>query len=80
MLIFYNVFKVIYDNIEIFNRIWKEKGEVRDYKMEEVDVIRKYFSFSDDEIKKVLIMFREFGFFGIKSFIEVGKVFVEVYF
>ncbi|NJE04393.1 DUF505 family protein [Thermococcus sp. MV11] len=75
----YNVLKVIYENIETFNRIWKEKGEARGYKMEEVDVIRKHLSLSDDEIKKALTMLRELGFLGSKSLTEAGKVLVEAY-
>ncbi|ASJ05919.1 DUF505 family protein [Thermococcus pacificus] len=75
----YNVLKVIYDNLETFNRIWKEKGEARGYKMEEVDVIRKHLSLSDDEIKKALTMLRELGFLGSKSLTEAGKTLVEAY-
>lgn len=75
----YNVLRVIYDNIETFNRIWKEKGEARDYKIEEVDVIRKHLSLSDDEIKKALTMLRQLGFLGSKSLTEAGKVLVEAY-
>ncbi|WP_297507816.1 DUF505 family protein [Thermococcus sp.] len=75
----YNVLRVIYENLEAFNRIWKEKGEVRDYKMEEVDVIRKHLSLSDEEIKKALTMLRQLGFLGSKSLTEAGKVLVEAY-
>ncbi|AFL95609.1 hypothetical protein CL1_1410 [Thermococcus cleftensis] len=75
----YNVLKVIHDNLETFNRIWKEKGEARGYKVEEVDVIRKHLSLSDDEIKKALTMLRELGFLGSKSLTEAGKVLVEAY-
>ncbi|WP_240921923.1 DUF505 family protein [Thermococcus sp. ES12] len=75
----YNVLRVIYENIETFNRIWKEKGEVRGYKMEEVDVIRKHLSLSDDEIKKALTMLRELGFLGSKGLTEAGKILVETY-
>ncbi|MDI3476220.1 MAG: uncharacterized protein PWQ79_2056 [Thermococcaceae archaeon] len=75
----YNVLRVIYDNIETFNRIWKEKGEIKGYKMEEVDVIRKHLSLSEDEIKKALTMLRELGFLGTKSLTEAGKVLVEAY-
>lgn len=75
----YNVLRVIYDNIETFNRIWKEKGEARDYKIEEVDVIRKHLSLSDDEIKKALTMLRQLGFLGTKSLTEAGKTLVEAH-
>lgn len=75
----YNVLRVIYDNIETFNRIWKEKGEIKGYKMEEVDVIRKHLSLSDDEIKKALTMLRQLGFLGTKSLTEAGKTLVEAY-
>ncbi|WP_456367918.1 DUF505 family protein [Thermococcus sp.] len=75
----YNVLRVIYENLETFNRIWKEKGEARGYKMEEVDVIRKHLSLSDDEIKKALTMLRELGFLGSKSLTEAGRVLVEAY-
>ena len=75
----YNVLKVIYDNLETFNRIWKEKGEVKGYKMEEVDVIRKHLSLGDDEIKKALTMLRQLGFLGSKSLTEAGKILVETY-
>ncbi len=75
----YNVLKVIYEELETFNRIWKEKGEIRGYKMEEVDVIRKHLSLSDDEIKKALTMLRQLGFLGSKSLTEAGKVLVEAY-
>ena len=75
----YNVLKVIYEELETFNRIWKEKGEIKGYKMEEVDVIRKHLSLSDDEIKKALTMLRQLGFLGSKSLTEAGKVLVEAY-
>ncbi|MCD6372703.1 MAG: DUF505 family protein, partial [Thermococcus sp.] len=75
----YNVLRVIYDNIETFKGIWKEKGEARDYKIEEVDVIRKHLSLSDDEIKKALTMLRQLGFLGTKSLTEAGKTLVEAY-
>ncbi|ASJ05167.1 hypothetical protein A3L01_07205 [Thermococcus barossii] len=75
----YNVLRVIYENIETFNRIWKEKGEAKGYKMEEVDVIRKHLSLSDDEIKKALTMLRELGFLGSKGLTEAGKILVETY-
>jgi len=75
----YNVLKVIYEELETFNRIWKEKGEVKGYKMDEVDVIRKHLSLSDDEIKKALTMLRQLGFLGSKSLTEAGKVLVEAY-
>ncbi len=75
----YNVLKVIYDNLETFNRIWKEKGEAKGYKMEEVDVIRKHLSLGDDEIKKALTMLRQLGFLGSKSLTEAGKILVETY-
>ncbi len=75
----YNVLKVIHDNLETFNRIWKEKGEVKGYKMEEVDVIRKHLSLGDDEIKKALTMLRQLGFLGSKSLTEGGKTLVEAY-
>ncbi|ACS32949.1 DUF505 family protein [Thermococcus gammatolerans] len=75
----YNVLRVIYEELETFNRIWKEKGEIRGYKMEEVDVIRKHLSLSDDEIKKALTMLRQLGFLGSKSLTEAGKVLVEAY-
>lgn len=76
---FYNVLRAIYENIETFNRIWKEKGEVKGYKMEEVDVIRKHLSLSDDEIKKALTMLRQLGFLGSKSLTGAGRILVEVY-
>ncbi len=75
----YNVLRVIYENLETFNRIWKEKGEAKGYKMEEVDVIRKHLSLSDDEIKKALTMLRELGFLGSKSLTEAGRILVEAY-
>ncbi|AJC72742.1 hypothetical protein X802_06185 [Thermococcus guaymasensis DSM 11113] len=75
----YNVLRVIYDNIETFKGIWKEKGETRDYEIEEVDVIRKHPSLSDDEIKKALTMLRQLGFLGTKSLTEAGKTLVEAY-
>ena len=75
----YNVLKVIHDNLEVFNRIWKEKGEIRGYKMEEVDVIRKHLSLSDDEIKKALTMLRELGFLGTKSLTEGGRLLIKAY-
>jgi len=75
----YNVLRVIHDNIEAFNRIWKEKGESRGYKMEEVDVIRKYLSLSDEEIEKALTMLRELGFLGGKSLTEAGRVLIDAY-
>ncbi len=75
----YNVLRVIYDNLETFNRIWKEKSEIKGYKMEEVDVIRKHLSLSDEEIKKALTMLRQLGFLGTKSLTEAGRVLVEAY-
>ncbi|WP_456420955.1 DUF505 family protein [Thermococcus sp.] len=75
----YNVLRVIYENIETFKEIWKEKGEVKGYKMEEVDVIRKHLSLSDEEIKKALTMLRQLGFLGSKSLTDAGKALVEAY-
>jgi len=75
----YNVLRVVYEELETFNRIWKEKSEIKGYKMEEVDIIRKHLSLSDEEIKKALTMLRQLGFLGSKSLTEAGKVLVEAY-
>nr|WP_240910624.1 DUF505 family protein [Thermococcus sp. GR6] len=75
----YNVLRVIYENIETFNRIWKESTEIKGYKKDEIDVIKKYLSLSDEEIKKALTMLRALGFLGEKSLTEAGKVLVEAY-
>ncbi|NJD98306.1 DUF505 domain-containing protein [Thermococcus sp. LS1] len=75
----YNVLRVIYENIETFNRIWKESTEIKGYKKDEIDVIKKHLSLSDEEIKKALTMLRALGFLGEKSLTEAGKVLVEAY-
>jgi len=75
----YSVLRVIYDNLNVFNRIWKESGEIRGYKQDEVDIIKKHLSLSEDEIKKALIMLRALGFLGEKSLTEGGKILVEAY-
>ncbi|MFA4663440.1 DUF505 family protein [Pyrococcus kukulkanii] len=75
----FNVLRIIQENIETFNRIWKEKGEARDYKIEEVDVIKKHLSLSEEEIKKALTMLRALGFLGSKSITEAGKIILEAY-
>ncbi|WP_238516384.1 DUF505 family protein [Thermococcus onnurineus] len=49
------------------------------YKKDEIDVIKKYLSLSDEEIKKVLTMLRALGFLGENSLTEAGKVLVEAY-
>jgi len=75
----YSVLRVIYDNLNVFNRIWKEKGEIRGYKQDEVGIIKKHLTLSEDEIKKALIMLRALGFLGEKSLTEGGKILVEAY-
>ncbi|NJE08581.1 DUF505 domain-containing protein [Thermococcus sp. M39] len=75
----YNVLKVIYENLEVFNRIWKESKEIRGYKQDEVDVIKKHLSLSEDEIKKALTILRALGFLGEKSLTEAGRILVEAY-
>ncbi|MFA4720167.1 DUF505 family protein [Pyrococcus kukulkanii] len=75
----FNVLRIIQENIETFNRIWKEKGEARDYKIEEVDVIKKHLSLSEEEIKKALTMLRALGFLGSKGITEAGKIILEAY-
>lgn len=75
----YNVLCVVYENLEVFNRIWKEKGEIKGYKQDEVDVIRKHLSLSEEEIKKALTILRTLGFLGEKSLTEAGRLLVEAY-
>lgn len=75
----YNALKVIYDNLKVFNRIWKESKEIKGYKQDEVDIIKKNLSLSEDEIKKALTILRALGFLGEKSLTEAGKILVEAY-
>ncbi len=75
----YNVLKVIYENIEVFNRIWKESSEIRNYKQDEVDFIKKKLSLSDEEIKKALTVLRAIGLLGRKNLTEAGRKLVEIY-
>ncbi len=75
----FNVLKVIHDNLEVFNKIWKESSEIRNYKQDEVDFIKKKLSLSEEEIKKALTVLRATGLLGRKSVTEAGKTLVEAY-
>ena len=75
----FNVLKVIHDNLDVFNKIWKESTEIRNYKQDEVDFIKKKLSLSEDEIKKALTVLRATGLLGRKSVTEAGKTLVEAY-
>lgn len=75
----FNVLKVIYENIDTFNKIWKEKLESRGYRTDEVEFLKKKLSLSEDEIKKSLIVLRALGFLGKKSLTQAGKTLVRAY-
>ncbi len=75
----YNVLKVIHENLQIFNKMWKESTEERNYKQDEVDFIKKRLSLSDEEIKKALTLLRVTGLLGRRSITEAGKKLVELY-
>ncbi len=75
----FNVLKVIHDHINVFNKIWKESSEIRNYKQDEIDFIKSKLSLSEDEIKKALTLLRVVGLLGRKSITEAGKVLVSLY-
>ncbi|WP_457549393.1 DUF505 family protein [Archaeoglobus sp.] len=75
----YRVLRVIYENLDVFNKIWKESGEIRNYKQDEVDFIKKKLSLSEDEIKKALTVLRVTGFVGKKSLTKAGRLLVRAY-
>jgi hypothetical protein len=75
----FSVLKVIYDNLDKFNKIWKETKESKGYKQDEVDLIKKNLSLSEDEIKKSLVLLRALGFLGKKSITKAGKILVRAY-
>jgi hypothetical protein len=75
----FSVLKVIYDNLDKFNKIWKETKESRGYKQDEIDLIKKNLSLSEDEIKKSLVLLRALGFLGKKSITKAGKILVRAY-
>jgi hypothetical protein len=75
----YNVLKVIYENLDVFNKIWKESREIKNYKQDEVDFIKKRLSLSEDEIKKALTILRVTGFIGKKSLTKAGRLLVRAY-
>ena len=63
----------------MFNKMWKESMEERNYKQDEVDFIKKKLSLSDEEIKKALTLLRVTGLLGKRSITEAGKKLVELY-
>ncbi len=75
----YNVLKVIHENLQIFNKIWKESTEERNYRQDEVGFIKKKLSLSDEKIKKALTLLRVTGLLGRRSITEAGKKLVELY-
>jgi len=75
----FNVLRVIVENIDVFNRIWKEKTESRGYKIDEVEFLKKKLSLSEEEIKKSLIILRNLGLLGKKSVTKAGKLLVRAY-
>ena len=75
----FNILRVIYENIDTFNKIWKEKLESRGYRTDEVEFLKKKLSLSEDEIKKSLVVLRALGFLGKKSLTQAGKTLVRAY-
>ena len=75
----FNILKVIYNNLDKFNKIWKESREERGYKEDEVKLIKKYLSLSDEEIHKALVILRALGFLGKKSITKAGEILVKAY-
>ncbi len=75
----FNVLRVIYENVDMFNKIWKEKLENRGYRTDEVEFLKKKLSLSEEEIKKSLVILRALGFLGKKSITQAGKTLVRAY-
>ena len=75
----FNVLRVIVENIDVFNRIWKEKTESRGYKIDEVEFLKKRLSLSEEEIKKSLTILRNLGLLGKKSVTKAGRLLVRAY-
>jgi len=75
----FNVLKTIVENLDTFNKIWKEKSESRGYKIDEVEFLKKKLSLSEEEIKKSLIVLRNLGLLGKKSVTKAGRLLVRAY-
>ncbi|CAB3288113.1 conserved protein of unknown function [Methanocaldococcus lauensis] len=75
----FNILKVIYNNLDKFNKIWKESREERGYKEDEIKLIKKNLSLSEEEIHKALVILRALGFLGKKSITKAGEILVKAY-
>ena len=75
----FNILRVIYENVDTFNKIWKEKLENREYRTDEVEFLKKKLSLSEEEIKKSLVILRALGLLGKKSITQAGKTLVRAY-
>lgn len=75
----FNILRVIYNNLDEFNKIWKESREEKGYKEDEVNLIKKYLSLSDEEIHKAFVILRALGFLGKKSITKAGEILVKAY-
>ncbi len=70
----FNVLKEIVENIELFNRIWKEESRT-----DEVEFLKRRLSLSEEEIKKSLIVLRNLGLLGKRSVTKAGRLLVRAY-
>ena len=75
----FGVLKVIHENAEVFNKIWKEKLESKGYRTDEVEFLKSKLSLSEDEIKKSLVVLRALGFLGKRSITQAGRTLVRAY-
>ncbi|XRO74632.1 DUF505 family protein [Methanocaldococcus sp. 28A] len=69
----FNILKTIYEHKEEFDKVWKEKKE------DEIELLAKYLSLTNEEIKKNLVILRNVGLIGKKGLTDAGVKLVEAY-
>ena len=69
----FNILKAIYEHKEEFDKVWKEKKE------DEIELLAKYLSLTEEEIKKNLVVLKNVGFIGKKGLTDAGVKLVEAY-
>ncbi len=75
----FEVLKAVVENIDFFDRLWKEKKEERNYRTDEIEFIRSRVKMSEGEIEKSLKLLRAVGLLGKKSVTKAGKILVRAY-
>ncbi len=74
----FEVLRAIVENIDFFNRLWREKEE-RNYNTDEIEFLKSRVKMSEEEIEKSLKLLRAVGLLGKKSVTKAGKLLVRAY-